>query len=105
MGNYSYSFGVTEMQVNTATRLLKDRGEEGTTRQALSWLGNNASAIDLTAQYLAELQKDIGTDVPYVLAMAYNLGAENIKKGKYSHVGNRSKYFQSEIKKALEKSK
>lgn len=103
--NYTYSFGLTEMQVNTATELLKERGEKGDVKQAIKWLRDDSLAIDLTAQYLSKVQKDIGPQEPNVFAQAYNIGIESLKAGKYSYVGNRSKYFQSEIKRALENGK
>lgn len=97
----SYSFGLSEMQIQTAKRLLKVRGEKGTTRQAIAWLGTEVGAIDLTAQYLKELQEQTGKTDPQQLAQAYNLGADKFNKGYYSNVGRRSKYFQKEIAKAL----
>jgi RHS repeat-associated protein len=103
--DYTYSFGLTEMQVNTAALLLKERGEKGNIKQAIDWLRKDTLAIDLTAQYLAKIKKDIGNQEPYVLAQAYNLGVDNVKKGKYSYVGNRSKYFQNEIERALKNDK
>jgi RHS repeat-associated protein len=96
-----YSFGITEMQVSVAKRLLKERGEEGSVRQAISWLSTNSGAIDLTAQYLRELQNEINETAPHSLAQAYNIGAKTFNKGKYSYVGRRSKLFQKEISKAL----
>lgn len=100
-GDNSYSFGPMEMQIATAMRLLKARGEPGTRSQSISWLNNDSLAIDLAAQYLRELQDSLPSASPTDLAKAYNLGLDNALAGKKSYVGERSVPCQEEIERAL----
>ncbi|MCQ2109110.1 MAG: hypothetical protein MJZ05_10160 [Fibrobacter sp.] len=101
IGDDSYSFGPMEMQVKTAMRLLKVRGERGTRSQAISWLSHEPLAIDLAVQYLRELQNNLPSAGPTDLAKAYNLGLENALAGKRSYIGQRSESCQEEIEHAL----
>jgi len=94
----SYSFGISEMQIQTAQRLAGGVSFD----EAVALLNNPTTAIDLMGKYVAELQSQIGTNDPNALAQAYNIGAENYNKGKYSTVGLRSVEFQSEISTAVQ---